>query len=279
MNFKKLNHSLVITVIVLLWITILVLVKVLFSDYNGFEWGSVSDWISTGANIVMAIAAYKGFVIARDYFTDIIKKDGYDLVKRLQLDLIPNFKKNLDLNSINLLDHDVQSYVNGGIGILQLEGEKSNLNMTLTRRLNTLKTQLHEHNKLYREIRNAIEDISTYGWELLPLKKEQLIMALDQSHILFTCIHNIVIYLDEILKRNAPNFEPIENDISPSYSPDKKPPAFQDINNLVNGLIRYQQRLYCSEDVTSPYTDTIHAVNSYLRGGKHLKNYFEYKKP
>lgn len=62
MNFKKLNHSLLITVIVLLWIEILVFAKVFFPDYNGFEWGSVSDWFSafgTLGTLVVAVAAYR----------------------------------------------------------------------------------------------------------------------------------------------------------------------------------------------------------------------------
>ncbi|MCE0826584.1 hypothetical protein LVQ78_11140 [Buttiauxella sp. A2-C2_NF] len=62
MKVEGWNKLLVATVIVLLWVAILALIKVLFSDSNGFEWGSVSDWLSslgTIGTLGIAIAAYK----------------------------------------------------------------------------------------------------------------------------------------------------------------------------------------------------------------------------
>lgn len=65
MKFKKYNNALICTVLVLLWVTILVLVKVLFSGNNDFEWGSVSDWASTLCNAIMAGAALYAAINAK----------------------------------------------------------------------------------------------------------------------------------------------------------------------------------------------------------------------
>lgn len=66
-GWKKL---LVATVIVLLWVAILALIKVLFSGSNSFEWGSVSDWISTGCNAIMAGAASYAAINAKNWLSE-----------------------------------------------------------------------------------------------------------------------------------------------------------------------------------------------------------------
>ena len=58
MNLKKTNTALLTIVCVLLIIVVLVLIKILFSDVKGFEWGSVSDWFSTIANLIVAGTAF-----------------------------------------------------------------------------------------------------------------------------------------------------------------------------------------------------------------------------
>lgn len=57
MNLKKTNTTLLTLVGLLLILAILVLIKILFSDAKGFEWGSVSDWFSVACNTIMAAAA------------------------------------------------------------------------------------------------------------------------------------------------------------------------------------------------------------------------------
>ena len=69
MKCKKINSYLLITVIVLLFIAILVLIKILFSDFQGFEWGSVTDWISALCNIAMAGAAVYAAIHAKRWFS------------------------------------------------------------------------------------------------------------------------------------------------------------------------------------------------------------------
>ncbi|WP_409076057.1 hypothetical protein ACF2G4_20205 (plasmid) [Pantoea sp. C3] len=135
--------------------------------------GNLSDWVSASCNIIMAYAAYRAFVFAKDYFTDVIKKDGYEQIKILQLDLIPKYKYNLNLSSINLLDIEVPSYIAGGPGVFQDEDEQSYLPQTLLVDLNDLEKRLKENRRLKNEIIRTMTNIETYGWEILPHKKNK----------------------------------------------------------------------------------------------------------
>ena len=155
--------------------------------------GSITDWISAVCNMVMAYSAYRAFIFAKDYFSDFIKKDGYELIKKMQLDLIPNYRENLNLSSLNLLDTEVPSYVTGGVGTFQDEYEVSYLPQSLTRDLEDLENRLKESYRLENEIRNTLEKMDIYGWEMLPLPKKQLIQALEVGNRLFINVHNIVL--------------------------------------------------------------------------------------
>lgn len=54
---RKTNITLISIVGVLLTLAVLVLIKVLFADVKGFEWGSFTDWLS-------AIGTFGTFIIA-----------------------------------------------------------------------------------------------------------------------------------------------------------------------------------------------------------------------
>ncbi|MGG7444938.1 hypothetical protein ACQ3G7_02480 [Kosakonia oryzendophytica] len=77
---KKWNACLLTTVMALLIVAILILIKILFRDVKGFEWGSVSDWLSALANVTMAVAAVYA---AKKWFNQ--KK--YELAHSLARDL------------------------------------------------------------------------------------------------------------------------------------------------------------------------------------------------
>ena len=83
MDCRKLNIALKTSIIVLSVVATLVLIKALFSGFNGFEWGSVTDWLSTIANIVMASAAVYAALQAKKWF----KQKKYELAHSLARDL------------------------------------------------------------------------------------------------------------------------------------------------------------------------------------------------
>lgn len=149
--------------------------------------GNLADW-------VMAGAAIGGVLLARDYFSDIIKKDGYDLVKKLHLELLPQLQSNLNLSSINVLDIEVPSYIDGENGVFQDEDEESNLNVTLNRDLKDLKQRLSTSYKLEREILAILNDLEIYGWHLKIDSKQILIELLNAHKVTFSRIHNITLF-------------------------------------------------------------------------------------
>ncbi|MCR4457032.1 hypothetical protein [Pseudescherichia sp. L3] len=237
------------------------------------EWynytGNAADW-------VMAGAALGGYFLARDYFSDIIKKDGYDLVKKLHLELLPQLQSNLNLSSINVLDIEVPSYIAGENGVFQDEDEESNLNVTLNRDLKDLKQRLSTSYKLEREILAILNDLEIYGWHLKNDRKQILIELLNAHKATFSRIHNITLYLEEILKRNPPQFEVLEENDG-RFGSKYLPPFLQPIDDLSANLIKNQKALY---DVGSetPYTFSNTLWYKYFNKGKHLKLYYEYRK-
>lgn len=231
--------------------------------------GNLADW-------VMAGAAIGGVLLARDYFSDIIKKDGYDLVKKLHLELLPQLKSNLNLSSINVLDIEVPSYIAGGNGIFQDEDEESILNMTLNRDLIDLKQRLSTSHELRKEILAILNNLEIYGWHLKIDRKQILIELLNAHEATFSRIHNITMYLEEILKRNPPQFEVLEENDG-RFGSKHLPPFLQPIEELSASLIKNQKALYDVENET-PYTLSNTLLYKYFNKGKHLKLYYEYRK-
>lgn len=245
------------------------------------EIGSVTDWISAGANIIMALAAFGGYMIAKDYFSDMVKKDGYEITKKINLELLPQLEKTLNLSVINILDMDVKSYISGESGVFQDEDEESNLKETLSRDLDNLKYKLKENRKIIREVEELIDNLEAYGWSMRPNKKNELDNFMSINRVLFSKIYNIVNVLSEILSRNPPEFYPIDNDpLLKDFNPLSKniPFAAMDIHLLCETLIRDKNHLYGSPEIPeeTPYDKSISAFKKYFRNGKYLKNYFEY---
>lgn len=86
MNLKKTNTTLLTIVGLLLFLAVLVLIKILFSDAKGFEWGSVSDWFSTIANSIMAGSAIYAAFKAGKWLNQNMDNDAYILTKKIIID-------------------------------------------------------------------------------------------------------------------------------------------------------------------------------------------------
>lgn len=67
-NIKRCNLFLISTVFVLLLVSILVGIKVLFSNMQGFEWGSVTDWFSAISTLAGSLASFGTLYIAYKAF-------------------------------------------------------------------------------------------------------------------------------------------------------------------------------------------------------------------
>lgn len=77
MELKKTNFTLLGIIIVLFIVAILVLIKVVFLNVKGFEWGSVTDWISATCNMAMAGAAVYAAYNAKDWISPKIQHEGF----------------------------------------------------------------------------------------------------------------------------------------------------------------------------------------------------------
>lgn len=279
---KWANRIIIGLVIVLFILVLLLLISTIYYSLDKkMEIGSLTDWISAGANIIMALAAFGGYTIAKDYFSDMVKKDGYEITKKINLELLPQLEKTLNLSVINILDMDVKSYISGENGVFQNEDEESNLKETLSRDLDNLKYKLKENRRIIREVEELIDNLEAYGWSMLPKKKQELDDFTSINMVLFSTISNIVNVLSEILSRNSPEFVPIDNDpLLKNFNPLSKnsPFAVMDIHLLCEILVKDKNYLYGSPEVPeeTPYDKSISAFKKYFRNGKYLKNYFEY---
>jgi hypothetical protein len=76
-ELKKTNFTLLGIIVVLFIVAVLVLIKVLFLDVKGFEWGSVTDWVSAACNMAMAGAAVYAAYNAKDWISPKIQHEGF----------------------------------------------------------------------------------------------------------------------------------------------------------------------------------------------------------
>ncbi|MEB8025581.1 MULTISPECIES: hypothetical protein [Enterobacter cloacae complex] len=113
MDCRKANIALITIVSALLIISCLVLIKFLFSDNEGFEWGSVSDWVSSIANFIMAVAALYAAWNAKQWFSQRSHTMGFDKAEEI-LSITDNlynttYKTIEDINSVFNYLNDLDS--------------------------------------------------------------------------------------------------------------------------------------------------------------------------
>ncbi|MDU8421103.1 hypothetical protein RYA60_22935, partial [Pseudomonas syringae] len=164
-----------------------------FNEGHTMDFGNTSDIVSALCNVAMGVAAVGAYLIARDYFTDMVKKDGYEITKRINLELMPKLEGTLHLTSINLLNFDVPSYIDGELGVW--DEDVSTLNITLRRDLDNLKEQRKQNLKVTTELRDLKKSLETYGWRMTKNKEYELEKLLVMCDELFIHVHNIIIYL------------------------------------------------------------------------------------
>ncbi|WP_170956379.1 hypothetical protein [Kosakonia sacchari] len=92
MEYKKLNSALLLTVFILFITTILVLIKVLFSGAKVFEWGSVSDWVSSSSTFGTLVIAWFAYKKAPQWISQRRHDSAFDIAKKLILDDIVELK-------------------------------------------------------------------------------------------------------------------------------------------------------------------------------------------
>ncbi|HGE8349149.1 TPA: hypothetical protein ACGD69_000467 [Serratia marcescens] len=80
---KRTNKILLSLVIILFVFAIIAFAKVVFNSMSGLEWGSVSDWVSTGSSIATTYIAYLAYKAAPNWFKQKTYEAGFDHVNNL----------------------------------------------------------------------------------------------------------------------------------------------------------------------------------------------------
>ncbi|WP_449547372.1 hypothetical protein [Lelliottia amnigena] len=101
MKLCKVNNLLIFTVLILLWLTIMILIKVLLSGNKGFEWGNVSDWVSSLSSIGTLYIAYQAYRKAPIWLNQRKHESAFDIAKTLIIDNIPDLEHNLATAAAN----------------------------------------------------------------------------------------------------------------------------------------------------------------------------------
>lgn len=120
MEMKKLNTALIITVIMLLIVAILVLIKVLFTDMKGFEWGSVSDWFSTAGTLGTLLIAWMAYRKAPEWISQKKHDSAFDIAKKIIIEDLPELQELISTVSsqadnliwqFEIISHDPKDFV------------------------------------------------------------------------------------------------------------------------------------------------------------------------
>ncbi|RKQ40163.1 hypothetical protein D8M09_08300, partial [Enterobacter sp. R1(2018)] len=79
MGLKYWNRGLLGLVAILLFLAVLILLKILFSGSGKMEWGSVSDWVSTVLNGIVACTAVFALKKANNFFQEKLTEEDISL--------------------------------------------------------------------------------------------------------------------------------------------------------------------------------------------------------
>ncbi|HEQ2843449.1 TPA: hypothetical protein VE468_001107 [Klebsiella pneumoniae] len=188
MKFKKYNNALICTVLVLLWVTILVLVKVLFTGNNDFEWGSVSDWASTLCNAIMAGAALYAAINAKNWLSEKTRTLGMEKAEAI-------------LNEIDTFSSTHSSYIDS-----LAEAEiyyRSNIFDNQADR-NKVISSLDELRVLIENNRLRLQDThskfsSLKRWDVTILKEKEIYQLLDVYQMTIMSLSNATFNLRNAL--------------------------------------------------------------------------------
>lgn len=181
MRVEQWNKLLVATVIVLLWVATLALIKVLFSGSNGFEWGSVSDWLSSLATIGtlgIAIAAYKK---APEW----LAQKQYDIAHQLIEDAIYNDLQQVRSASLILKTR----YLMFSRSLISVLNNNTLTPDSLTSAIISLDSLIDEYRSLGYSVINALNKIVRNGFELSEYSSK-IINTLQEAEREYSDIYN-----------------------------------------------------------------------------------------
>lgn len=163
MNIKKWNTYLLSVVLLLIIVAVLVTVKILFTDISGFEWGSVTDWISslsTAGTLCVAILAYRK---APEWMA----QKHYDIAHNIIEDAIYNDLAKVRTSSLHLKFKTVKLCKNLVLALKNRLGEPKSLSESI----NDIEQDLDILFVLSHSIINRLNSVSRYNYTLTDYAK------------------------------------------------------------------------------------------------------------
>ncbi|POE24984.1 hypothetical protein BV923_00740 [Pectobacterium odoriferum] len=96
------------TIVVLLTPISILALGVIYNSFrlSQFEWGSVSDWVSSTANVVMAGAALYAAWNAKDWLSPGLRNKGFNLAVELRNKIPPMLRGIVNYNNIDMMRLD-----------------------------------------------------------------------------------------------------------------------------------------------------------------------------
>lgn len=206
MDFRKTNTFLLSIVALLLIITCLVLIKILFTATKGFEWGSVTDWLSALANLTMAGAAVYAAYIAKNWLKPNLQQQGlHKIIGFLQNDLSSLVNERIDyIHVISVIDRIEWIKKN----IIFYPGEKQRrLNDTIKE----IKEEILPTNSRIRKITSSkhfnslISDLEWYGYAFNKDKKDTVELILIKLKNIDSITFNIQSQIQKLYDKDLQN--------------------------------------------------------------------------
>ncbi|MCF2265058.1 hypothetical protein LGR80_21740 [Enterobacter hormaechei subsp. xiangfangensis] len=203
MELKKTNLVLLAINIVLFIVAILVLIKVLFSDFNGFEWGSVTDWVNSLSTLGTLGVAYAAYRKAPEWISQRKHDSAFDIAKKIILEDVRCLKQLIDnaVLEVENLSWQFDIISSDPFDFINLEDCDKALNIYRQGHItpNKVRIELSKLNKL--------------GWEI----RDDANSDLEQMNRLFLAIHKRYVVLWTNLKRRISVNERVDTDLCSSY--------------------------------------------------------------
>jgi len=199
MDIKKFSIPFFIMVGILASLEILFFIKVLFSDYQGFEWGSVTDWVSALCNVAMASAAVYAALQAKKWLKPKLNQNGLP-------DAIEFLKKDVKTLLSGIIPDTIFSKYDDLICVLE-EVIESNRN-EVAKRYNAIKYEFISMEKTFnlkgaeyiKDFNLKKSELIWYGYSLREEKQNTINEIFKLRSQYFSAYENKILELKQITK-------------------------------------------------------------------------------
>lgn len=190
MNLKKANITLITIVGLLLFVAVLVLIKCLFSDVKGFEWGSVSDWFSTFGTLGTLWIAYVALRKAPEWMS----QKHYDIAYNTIESAV--FHDLAKVRSASMHLKNKIFYFSKNMNNIVLLDEKSSIFISET--LERIGQNIDEYHQITYSIINRLKSISRTEYDLTNYTKDLIETLLTTVNDYNKIYNDIYFVTDEI---------------------------------------------------------------------------------